>query len=162
MHKNTAGQIFLTGGTNFGSLQRDRSAKLFELCFQSFCFFDGNAIFDYLRSSFDKFLRLSQPKSRNLTNGLDDLYLLRTEIRQFYIELGLLLRWFRILWYNLRYGCRDALVSSSSSFTVSPLIESRISEIISFSMYIASFLIMETQRKSKYKKPPVSSGKRLS
>ena len=160
MHKNTAGQIFLTGGTNFGSLQRDRSAKLFELCFQSFCFFDGNAIFDYLRSSFDKFLRLSQPKSRNLTNGLDDLYLLRTEIRQFYIELGLLLRWFRILWYNLRYGC--ALVSSSSSFTVSPLIESRISEIISFSMYIASFLIMETQRKSKYKKPPVSSGKRLS
>ena len=118
MHKNTAGQIFLTGGTNFGSLQRDRSAKLFELCFQSFCFFDGNAIFDYLRSSFDKFLRLSQPKSRNLTNGLDDLYLLRTEIR--------------------------------------------ISEIISFSMYIASFLIMETQRKSKYKKPPVSSGKRLS
>ena len=36
MHKNTAGQIFLIGGTNFGSLQRDRSAKLFELCFQSF------------------------------------------------------------------------------------------------------------------------------
>ena len=154
MHKNTAGQIFLTGGTIFGSLQRDRSAKLFELCFQSFCFFDGNAIFDYLRSSFDKFLRLSQPKSRNLTNGLDDLYLLRTEIRQFYIELGLLLRWFRILWYNLRYGCRDTKLFFA--------IESRISEIISFSMYIASFLIMETQRKSKYKKPPVSSGKRLS
>ena len=156
MHKNTAGQIFLTGGTIFGSLQRDRSAKLFELCFQSFCFFDGNAIFDYLRSSFDKFLRLSQPKSRNLTNGLDDLYLLRTEIRQFYIELGLLLRWFRILWYNLRYGCRDTKLFFAC------FIESRISEIISFSMYIASFLIMETQRKSKYKKPPVSSDKRLS
>ena len=163
MHKNTAGQIFLTGGTNFGSLQRDRSAKLFELCFQSFCFFDGNAIFDYLRSSFDKFLRLSQPKSRNLTNGLDDLYLLRTEIRQFYIELGLLLRWFRILWYNLRYGCRDTKLFFACFGKFEQLLYSQwISEIISFSMYIASFLIMETQRKSKYKKPPVSSGKRLS
>ena len=101
MHKNTAGQIFL--------FQRDRSAKLFKFCLQSLCLFDGNAFFDDLRSSFYKFLRLSQPKPRNLTNDLDDLYLLRTETCQFNIELGLLLRWFRILWYNLRYGCRDTL-----------------------------------------------------
>ena len=157
MHKNTAGQIFLTGGINSGSLQRDRSAKLFELCFQSFCFFDGNAIFDYLWSGFDKFLRLSQPKSRNLTDGLDDLNLLRAKTCQFNIEFCLLLRWFRILWYNLRYSCRDTKLF----FACFGKFE-RISEIISFSMYIASFLIMETQRKSKYKKPPVSSGKRLS
>ena len=92
MHKNTAGQIFLTGGTNFGSLQCDRSAKLFKFCLQSLCFFDGNAIFDYLWSGFDKFLRLSQPKSRNLADSLDDLNLLRTKTCQFNIKLGLLLR----------------------------------------------------------------------
>jgi hypothetical protein len=39
-NKNTAGQIFLTGGTNFGSLQRDRSAELFKFCLQSLSFFD--------------------------------------------------------------------------------------------------------------------------
>jgi hypothetical protein len=73
-------------------LQRYLSAQLFKLCLQSLSFFDGNSFFDDLRSGFDKFLRLSQPKSRNLADSLDDLNLLRTKTCQFNIKLGLLLR----------------------------------------------------------------------
>ena len=72
-------------------LQGNLCALSLKLGLQILSLFLGNALLYNLGSAINNFLSLLQTKTSCLTNNLDNLNLVRTNLSQLYVELGLLL-----------------------------------------------------------------------
>ena len=71
--------------------QSNLSAFSIQLLLDIFSFFLGNAFLQNLRSAVYNFLSFLQAQTGNFTNNLDNLNLVRANLGQFYVELGLFL-----------------------------------------------------------------------
>ena len=69
----------------------DEKLEFFQLLLDVFGFFFGNALFQNLGSAVNDVLRFLQAKSGNFADNLDNLNLVRANLGQLNVELGLLL-----------------------------------------------------------------------
>ena len=115
-------------------LEGNLCALLLELCLGCLCILLGELLLDDLRCALDEVLGLLEAEAGQLTDNLDDLDLVRANLSQLNVELGLLF----LSRSSSAASCDNNTCRSFSSRTDNSLIASMISCVDNFAILFSS------------------------